>query len=219
MIMLDEMLASLDKDLKMMFDKTIKAHNHAVESLLQADNKKAEDVIEKDDEINKLEETINYDVMITIAKYQPVATDLRKLISIIKISSNLERIADYAKTISRTAIVNNDETFLSEMFLKNTLTITNITTQMLEDALVAFEELDAKKAQKIIDDEHEIANLVKETIRNNPFELIKEDNVDSYVLLMSVIRTLERSRGHIANICEAIIFADNGAFLELNKYA
>lgn len=215
MKILDEVLESILKSLGEMFDRTIEAHKLSVEALIQADNKKAVLCLENDEYINQLEEQINYDVMIAIAKYQPVASDLRRLISIIKIANDLERIADYAKTISKTAIVNSDQTFISELFLKNTLKMSNIVIGMLEDCKDAFMNQNIDEAYMIVQREKIIEKLVKETIQSNPFSLIKPDNVESYMLLMGVIRTLERSRGHISNICESIVFVSNGKFVEL----
>ncbi|MDL2211373.1 phosphate signaling complex protein PhoU [Erysipelotrichaceae bacterium OttesenSCG-928-M19] len=215
MIMLDEVLDGIIVSLSEMFEKTTQAHRHAIQALIQKDNKKALIVLDGDEHINQLEEQINYDVMLAIAKYQPVASDLRKLIAIIKVANDLERIGDYAKTIAKTAILNCDETFLNETFLKNSLKMSNIVIDLLEKAREAFIRQDVDYAYEIIQSENQLGGLLRETIASNPFSLIKDDNVESYMLLMGVLRTLERSRGHLANICEATIFIGNGKFVEL----
>lgn len=215
MKILDEVIDGILASLIDMFDRTIEAHKNAIKSLIEGDNKKALLVLENDEFINQLEEQINYDVMIAIAKYQPVASDLRRLIAIIKVANDLERIADYAKTIAKTAILNSDQTFLSELFLKNSLKMSNIVVDLLKQSKQAFIEQDVDYAYDIIQKETEINKLLKETIASNPFSLIKDDNVESYMLLMGVLRTLERARGHLANICEATIFVGNGEFIEL----
>ncbi|MDF9867493.1 phosphate transport system protein [Bacilli bacterium PM5-3] len=212
---LDDVINSIIESLSEMFDSTIEAQKNAIQSLVQEDNKKAMSVIDGDEAINRLEEQLNYDVMIAIAKYQPVASDLRKLIAIIKVANDLERIGDYAKTISKTAILNCDKTFLNETFLKNSLKMSNIIIDLLEKAKNAFIDGDVDGAYDIIKNENQLQDLLKETISSNPFCLIEDENVESFMLLMGVIRTLERSRGHLANICEAIIFVGNGKFIEL----
>lgn len=215
MKVLDDVIEGIVNTLNRMFDKTIEAHKYAIEALVQSDNRKAVRVLEGDEKINQLEEQINYDVLIAIAKYQPVASDLRKLLAVIKIANELERIGDYAKTISKTAIVNSDETFLSHLFLKNSLEMSKINTRLLLETKEAFNNLDIDKAYTIMSSETKFTDLMYETMRNNPFSEIKVDNVDSYFLLMGALRTLERARGHIANINETTIFAVNGTFTEL----
>ncbi|WP_423363191.1 phosphate signaling complex protein PhoU [Mycoplasma sp. P36-A1] len=212
--LIDATLEELQEEVLRMFELTIKNHKESVEALLQADNKKAVKVIERDDIINHLEEQINYTVMVSLAKYQPMAKDLRRLIAALKISNDLERIGDYAKSIAKTAIVNTDKTFLTERFLKNTMKMSNIVVKMLENCVTIINEEDVNAAYKLASS-NEIDEVLNETLKSNPFDLIKEDNVESYVLLMGVMRNLERARDHINNICEAIIFIANGTFVEL----
>lgn len=213
--MLEEVMQNIERQIDEMFKKTIDAHKEAITALIQADNKKAMNVLENDELINQMEERINYDIMLAIAKYQPVAIDLRKLLSSIRVATDLERIADYAKTISKTALVNSDKTFLSATFLKNSLKMSKIITDLLKKSQQTFLNDDVDGAYLIVARETQFNRLLSETIKSNPFELIEKNNADSYVMLMGVLRTLERSRDHIANICEATIFVGNGKFVEL----
>ena len=215
MKIIDEVISKVDVKLMDMFDQTIEAHTNAIEALVQSDNKKAVKCIEQDQEINQLEEEIIYDCMIVIAKHQPVAKDLRKVISTIRIANDLERVADYAKTISKTAIVNSNETFLTDMFLKNSLKMSNIIVEMLKEEKKAILSNDADLAHNIITNEVSLSKYMSETFESNPFSSIKKENVESYMSLMGVLRTLERSRGHIANISESVIFTSTGRFVEL----
>lgn len=215
MKLLEEEIERIIGTLNKMFDKTIEAHKLAIESLVQADNRKAIKVLDGDEKINQLEEHINYDVLLAIAKYQPVASDLRKLLAIIKIANDLERIGDYAKTVAKTAIVNCDETFLNHLFIKNSFEMSKINSDLLKKSKKAFNDLDVQEAYNIMSNEVKFADLMYETIKSNPFSEIKSDNVNSYFLLMGVLRTLERARGHIANINEYTVFAVNGSFVEL----
>lgn len=215
MKVLDEEITRIMGGLNKMFDKSIEAHKFAIESLVESDNRKAIKVLDGDEKINQLEERINYDVLLAIAKYQPVASDLRKLLAIIKIANDLERIGDYAKTVAKTAIVNKDETFLSDLFLKNSFEMSQINNELLKQSKEAFNKLDIDEAYNIMANETKFAELMYETMKSNPFSEIKSDNVNSYFLLMGVLRTLERARGHIANVNESTIFAVNGTFVEL----
>lgn len=215
MSIIDSVTFKIMEDITLMFDKVVVAQKQSMEALIESDNKKAVSIFENDSIINGLEEKINYDVIVAIAKYQPVATDLRKLIACIKVASDLERIADYAKTIAKTALVNNNKTFLTQTFLKNSLEMSNIIVQLLNETKVAFLEVDLDKAYNIMSEEKLLGKLMKDIFKSNPFNLIKEDNVDSFIHLMGILRSLERARGHIANINEDTIFVANGTFVEL----
>lgn len=213
--LVDSTLTQLHDQTIKMFELTIQNHEGAIEALLKNDNKVAMKVIEKDNDINHLEEQINYTVMVSLAKYQPMAKDLRTLIAAIKIANDLERVADYAASIAKTAIVNTDKTFLSEGFIHNTKEMSDIVVNMLKECIVIIENEDVNKAYTLAASHSELDNILNKTLKSNPFDLIKEDNVESYVLLMGVLRNLERARDHIVNICESVIFVANGTFVDL----
>jgi phosphate transport system protein len=213
--MVDDTLTEINEDLLMMINDTKLAFEHAAKALHNADNKLAMKVIKNDDKINHLEETINYAVMIALAKYQPMATDLRRLIAAIKISNDIERIADYAKSIAHTAIINADKTFMTDQFLSSVDKMDTMIVKMLGQIEVSLKDLDVKKAYKIASASEELDGILNDALKSNPFSLIKEDNVESYIELMGVLRSLERARDHIKNVCESIIFVGNGTFVEL----
>ncbi|MDR1781694.1 MAG: phosphate signaling complex protein PhoU [Bacilli bacterium] len=215
MTILDEVIESILDKVILMFDKTIENHNKAIDALISNNHNEALEVIESDEKINQLEQNINYDVMLAIAKHQPVAKDLRFLIGMIKVANDVERIADYAKSNAKTAIINSDKTFLTSLFLKNTNEMGMIISELLTECKKAFINTDVDHAYELIRNESDLVRLLNETIESNPFSEIEDNNVESFILLNGVIRTLERTRGHIANICEATIFVGNGEFVEL----
>jgi len=213
--MVEDTLQEIETELLFMIKMTIKSFENAITALKTSDNKLAMKVISKDDDVNHLEETINYSVTVALAKYQPMASDLRKLIAAIKISNDVERIADYAKNIAKTAIVNTDKTFMNKAFLDKAEKMSDIVISMLKKAESAIKDYDVNKAYKIATSGEELDDLLKQAFKSNPFELIKEDNVESYVELMGVLRSLERARDHVKNVCESVIFVGNGTFVEL----
>ncbi|MDR3214685.1 MAG: phosphate signaling complex protein PhoU [Bacilli bacterium] len=215
MIILDEVMNEILLKVVLMFDLTIINHNKAIEALISGDHHLALEVIESDEKINQLEQQINYDVMLAIAKHQPVARDLRYLIAMIKVANDVERIGDYAKSNAKTAIINSDRTFLTTIFLKNMKRMGDIIARLLEDSKQAFLNVDVDKAYSLVREDNSLVKILNETLENNPFEEIKDNNVESFVSINGVIRTLERTRGHLANICEATIFVGNGEFVEL----
>jgi len=213
--LVDDTLIEINEELLLMITKTIKSFENAINALDKGDNKLAMKVINKDNDINHLEEQINYSVTIALAKYQPMATDLRKLIAALKISNDVERIADYAKSIANTAVINADRTFLTDNFLLKTKEMSEIVIDMLKKSEIAIKDYDVNKAYKVASSGEELDALLKDAFKSNPFELVKEDNVESYIELMSVVRNLERARDHVKNVCESVIFVGNGTIVEL----
>jgi len=213
--LVEDTLEEINKELLFMITMTIKSFENAINALETSDNKLAMKVINKDNDINHLEEQINYSVTIALAKYQPMASDLRKLIAALKISNDVERIADYAKSIANTAVINADKTFMTKGFLDKTKQMSDIVIGMLKKAESAIKDYDVNKAYKVASSGDELDQLLKDTVKSNPFELLKEDNVESFVELMSVIRNLERARDHVKNVCESVVFVGNGTIVEL----
>lgn len=214
MIYLDEAYNKLNKKVEKMMQLTITNHKNSVEALVKQDAKLALKCIENDEIINNLEEQINYEVLVAIAKFQPVATDLRKLIGLVKVATDIERIADYSKTISKAAILNCDQTFMSDEFIKNVSKISKVFIDMFKRTINTFIELDISEIHEIVAMDLKINNLVLETLKANPFKLIDESNVETYMLLMGVIRNLERAGDHTKNICESIVFIESGLRVE-----
>jgi phosphate transport system protein len=213
--MVEDTLLEINEELLTMFTMTIKSFENSNLALNEGNNKLAMKVISKDDDINHLEETINYKVTVALAKYQPMASDLRKLIAAIKISNDVERIADYAKNIAKTAIVNTDKTFLTDTFLEKADEMSKIVVKMLKKSEETLKDYDVNKAYKVANLGDDLDQILKEAIKSNPFQLINEKNAESYIEIMGILRSLERARDHVKNVCESIIFVGNGTFVEL----
>ena len=97
-------LQELKVNVVRMGDMAVTALDKAYKALLDKDIDLALSVLDEDKRIDKLEEEIEESAILMIAKQQPVASDLRHIISAIKISSEIERVGDYAKNIAKTAI-------------------------------------------------------------------------------------------------------------------
>ncbi|MGL4382330.1 MAG: phosphate signaling complex PhoU family protein, partial [Bacilli bacterium] len=105
--LLNDVFEELNKDIDKMARYIITNHNSALNALYEQNKKQALEVIEYDERINQIEENINNKVVIAIARYQPVAGDLRRLIGIMKLANDLERIGDYAKSIAKVIVVDD----------------------------------------------------------------------------------------------------------------
>src|SRR5215510_14718383 len=97
----DEALSSLRNSVLLMASLTERTLHRAITGLLQRDDKLCAIAIADDEEIDQLEKQVDKDGIDVLLRFQPVASDLRRVVSAMKLSSNLERIADQATTIAR----------------------------------------------------------------------------------------------------------------------
>ena len=183
----------------------------AVRSIEDRDAGLAEKVIEVDSEIDRQEVDVEEECLKILTLYQPVATDLRFVIAVLKINSDLERIGDLAVNIAERAI------FLSTMPPSEVpLDFTRMMEKvqdMVKKSLDALVRLDGALAREVCADDDAVDNmnremydLVKEGIRRNP----TKENINVMIHLLSVSRHLERIADHATNIAEDLIYMIEG---------
>ena len=107
--LLDDSILVLKLDIKKLTEMIINQYKNVIQAIKDRDSKLALKVIEEDKEINSLAEDIDLESMVIIARYQPVASDLRRVMTINKLAYELERIADYAKNIAGYVITGNEK--------------------------------------------------------------------------------------------------------------
>ncbi len=179
----------------------------AEDAFISHDTDLAEEVIHKENRVNALDLKIERDCERFLALYTPVATDLRFVMSVLKINYNLERIGDHACSIANYIVdfdLELDVSLLEKLhFEKMALTVES----MFEDVVDAYDEEDTKTARKVFKKDkalnkiyrHAIGIIVEE-IKKNP------EIVQQALLLFSVIKKLERVGDLLKNISEGIIF-------------
>lgn len=130
-----------------MVDMTVVAMEKAFKALQEQDMVLALDVIEEDNYIDDLENEINQMAIWLMAKEQPVARDMRRIISVIKMSSDIERIADFAVNTAKATIrISKEETILEKTSL---VEMKNVAMDMLKKSMKAFIDADIALAKKL----------------------------------------------------------------------
>lgn len=183
------------------------------EALEKQDIDLALKIIEDDTEADMLEEEINDFAILLIAKQQPVAIDLRRIIVAIKIASDIERMADFGVNIAKSAIRIGKEPFITS--LDRLKKMHELTLEMLELSLRAFNEEDVLLAKKIAEMDDEVDALYGEIIVN----LLKHsnDNQQQVTQFSFVARYLERTADHATNVAESIYYLVRGRHFDLNN--
>ena len=175
-------------------------------ALFERDTKLANQVIADDEEVDTLEKQVDHDGMDILLRFQPVARDLRGIIASMKISANLERVADQATSIARRVRKLNEEPALPELHLLEVMMRDAIA--MFKDSLRAFTEHDAELALAIKPRDRQLDEVNRNiAARLTERMAVNSEGVRGYLDLIFIARNLERIGDHATNIAEDAIYA------------
>ncbi|MBW8011196.1 MAG: phosphate signaling complex protein PhoU [Chloroflexi bacterium] len=187
----------------------------AVESLRTRDIKASRSIYANDQQINDKRFDIETQCLVIIASQQPMATDLRILAAILDISSELERMGDYAKGIARININMGEDLLLKP--LVDLPRMAEITADMLHRAIQAFVNSDDKQALAIPKEDDQIDDLFNQVSRELiSFMISDPETIDRANHLQWAAHNLERMADRVTNICERTIFVVTGELIELD---
>ena len=198
---------------------------NAVKALLERDGKLAKKVASSDYKINRMEVEIDDECTQVIARRQPAASDLRMVIAVIKVITDLERIGDEAEKIATYSIKLAKKPPLSGMH--DTLAhLGALVLGMLHDALDAFARMDTEKALEVMKRGFNINKEFNDLSRLLITYMMEDShNIKQALRVIWCARSLERIGDHSRNICEYVVFlvkgkdirhTDIGEFIEAN---
>lgn len=181
----------------------------ACETVFCADENLARRVIARDDEVDAEEVEVETKVIRLMALYQPVGSDLRLLCTVLKVNSDLERIADCAVNIAERAKHLELQPLAAESeALKHMVPAVQT---MLRKAVHAYGAADATAAQRVLSDDEAVDALYSEIIRRIVAEAPEAPGgIAAYLDVLSVAKNLERVADHASNIAEDVIFLCTG---------
>ena len=186
----------------------------AVESLISKDLDLAEKVIERDDQVDELQQIIE-DRSVRLVIQQPIAKDLRAIFVGIKLVTDLERISDIAVNIAKIA-----RRILKEKYIKPLIDIprmAKIAQNIVRVALDSYVKRDIKMAESLFDLEEEIDHLYAQIFRELLVIMLENPRTISQATqLLMVARQLERIGDHSTNIGEMVVYLETGKRIKLN---
>jgi len=179
---------------------------NAVKGLFERDDDWCNDCIADDEEIDHLEMQIDHEGIEVMSRFQPVASDLREVISSIKIGANIERVADQAVNIARRARKLNEHPAVPEIHLLDEPIRMGIS--MFDDAVRAFAERNATLAVQLKARDKELDRMNKD-LTDALINRMQDDspNLPVYLNLIFISRCMERIGDHAANMAEDVVFA------------
>ncbi|MGP4042360.1 phosphate signaling complex protein PhoU [Gracilibacillus sp. D59] len=188
----------------------------AVETLYNSDIERAEKVIEADKQLDSLDFEINEAAILLIARQQPVATDLRRLVVAIRVSSDLERMADNAKNIAKSTIHLGKDHGIE--IHKSIAEMKEIATKMIDLAIKAYENEDITLARKLGDMDDMIDGMYSSMLRELLEETATNPQKIQHIMQMAFSgRYVERIGDHATNVGEDVMYLVKGESADLNE--
>ncbi len=182
----------------------------AVEALVNMDSGEAARIIALDREVNGMEVSIDDECARILARRQPAASDLRLVLAVAKVITDLERIGDEAAKIARQAIKLSEEGVSPSNFVEVRHIGVRV-TQMLRKSLDAFARLEVETAVEVVKQDKDVDREYGSAMRSLVTFMMEDPRVISSVLNeMWALRSLERIGDHASNIAEHVIYLVRG---------
>jgi phosphate transport system protein len=184
----------------------------AVDELSDPNIERAKELAKQDDEVDRFDVSIEEECLKILALHQPVATDLRRITTVLKISAELERVADISVHIAERAcsLVNQPGIEVPEKLKEMALRA----VEMLHKAIDAYVGLDSQLARNIVESDNVVDELNREII----YELMETmqthpELIEPAMSLFSATRHIERVADHATNIAEDVVYLVEGEII------
>jgi phosphate transport system protein len=211
-----QQLEALHAELRALGQLVVATIGWSLDALNRQDVMVAQRVIGDDHDIDRAQYTIEEHAITVIATQQPVAGDLRQLIATIETAAELERIADYAKSIAKVVLRDAERAPLEPP--AGIAQMAERALAMLNHALEAFIRQDGEAAQQLGAADDQVDALQKQ-VRAELIDRLQREpaNVNGLADLLTVTHNLERIADRTTNIAERVVFMVSGAQVELNS--
>src|ERR1700758_5264441 len=202
----DESLAALRNNVLMMAGLTERSLERAMKGLVNRDDNISATAIADDEEIDQLEKQIDKDGVDVLLRFQPVASDLRRVVASMKLSTNIERIADQATNIARRARKLNRHPALPEVEMIGPIQAHAMA--MFKDAIDAFAREDVDLGRAVVARDKDLDYMNKMASRKLTDRMAQDPKqLRGYLNLIFISRCLERVGDHATNIAEDAVYA------------
>jgi phosphate transport system protein len=211
----DRQLQHLQDDTLALGSMVENALTESVEVLKRRDMEGSRRLIAQDRQVNEKRFAIEAEALTLIATQQPIAGDLRTIAAVLDITSELERIGDYAKGIARINLMIGEEPLVKP--LVDVPRMAAKARDMLHRALEAFVRQDVELARAIPAEDDEVDYLYNQVYRELvTFILADPSAIEPANYLLWVAHNLERAADRVTNICERVVFTVTGEMAEMD---
>ncbi|MCM0647887.1 phosphate signaling complex protein PhoU [Clostridium swellfunianum] len=212
----DTNLHELHNDLLRMGSVVEKQIYKCIEGLVNQNCDLAEQVMKDDDIVDNMQKDIENKCIKLIATQQPLAHDLRNIFTIIKVVTDLERMADYAVDIAKITIRLKGEKYIKQLI--DIPRMGDIVKEMINLALEAYVQRDVEKAYSTCKMDDQIDGIYRQ-IFSELLVLMMSDSstIKQATQFLFICKFLERAADHITNVCEWTIYLVTGEHVDLNE--
>jgi phosphate transport system protein len=212
----DSKLVQLKEKLLEMEGLAEKQVRNSLSALIHQDLEKANLVIDGDNEIDSLEHEIHDQALLLIARESPVAKDLRTLNVALKVSSEVERMADMAVNIAKSALhIGNEKHFKEIVDIPKMM---DKALEMVSMSVKAYVDEDVMLAQKCAEKDDEVDKMFGSLVHELITKIPDNPNATNQIIQLAfVCRFIERIADHSTNIAENVIYLVTGKRFELNE--
>jgi phosphate transport system protein len=211
----EEHIKGLNEDVVAMSEMVANATSRSIKALGDRDVEEAKRIINDDLLINKKRWQIEEKCINLIALQQPVATDLREIIAVLSIITELERMGDYAEGIAKIVIMLGEEPLVRPLIFMPKMA--EKANSMLRRSMQALINRDAGTANAICNEDDEVDKLYDQAYHDLLMHMIKDPSVISKATpLIWASHNLERIADRVTNICERIVFLATGSMPQVN---
>ncbi len=211
----DHQLEEIQEEMLLMAAMVATAVERGIEALKNRDVALARQIIADDLEINRKRYHAEERCLELIATQQPLASDLRTIVSVLHITVDLERMGDHAEGIAKIALMLADEPPLKPYI--DIPRMAETATRMLMSSLEAFKHRDANLAREICGWDDEVDALYDQLYRELLTYMIDDPkSIQRATWLLWVAHNLERIADRVTNICERVVYLVEGRIEELN---
>ena len=185
----------------------------AIQSIAEEDVGAARDVIASDREIDALDIRADEEIIRLIAKRQPVARDLRDIMTVARMVGDLERIGDQARRLARLTLrfYDNDASPPNRQLLNDLVKMADFVTTMVEDAVTAFDTLDLDLALDVVRRDGVVGDDFRSALRRLSTFIMEDSRSVGHMLdVVLGLRSVERIGGHAKNIGRYVVFLVRG---------
>ena len=182
----------------------------ALEAVVERDSGKAEAIVDRDNEVNKMEKKIDDECATILARRQPAASDLRLVVGVLKVNTDVEGIGDEAAKIARQAIRLCEENVSPTNYIEIRQIGAHVST-LLHKALDAFARLDLELAVQVVQEDADVDKAYGSAMRSLATFMMEDPrNIGSILSEMWALRSLERIGDHASNIAEHVVYLVRG---------
>ncbi|HET9476450.1 MAG TPA: phosphate signaling complex protein PhoU [Dehalococcoidia bacterium] len=211
----DRQLSEIQEDMLVMAGMVESAIERGVEALKDRNVQLAQEIIADDLKINRKRYETEDKCLELIATQQPLAGDLRTIVSVLHITVDLERMGDHAEGIAKIALMLADEPPLKPYV--DIPRMADVARGMLMDSLEAFKHRDTQLAREVCNRDDEVDALYDKLYHELIGYMLKDPaNIQRATYLIWVTHNLERIGDRVTNICERVVYLVEGHIQEMN---